>query len=396
MRRAALLLLALPLLIGAADDPRARMRAAEQAAAAAEANVRALDARAGAASDAAARARAEAASLAGRVQAAEAAVAAADARIVVIDDLRRRQRARLAERQGDLVNLIAALQTMARRPPALALVSRGSLNDAIRTRSLLDAVLPEVRRRTAGLSAEVAAGNRLRASAAAAARLATAARTRLDTQRRELIALEDSQRRAATDFATRAVLESDRALALGVEARDLSDLGQTLDRQAALRRQLETLPGPKLRPRVPEAMIAALPRDTGPARPAAAPAMRLRLPALGEVVTGFGELSDAGVRARGITLATRPRAQVVAPAAGRVAYAGMFRTYGRIVIIEHDESWTSLITGLGAVAVTVGQQIDAGGPIGTMATGRPELTVEVRHDGAPIDPLPLMLGDARI
>lgn len=394
MRRILLPLLALPLLIGATEDPRTRMRAAEQAAAAAEANVRTLDARASAASDAAARARAEAAALAGRVQAAEAAVAAADARVATIDDLRRRQRDRLAERQGDLVNLIAALQTMARRPPALALVSRGSLDDAIRTRSLLDAVLPEVRRRTAGLSAEVAAGNRLRASAATAASAAAAARTRLDTKRRELVALEDNQRRAAADFATRAVLESDRALALGVAARDLGDLGQALDRQAALRRQLETLPGPKLRPRVPEAMIAALPRDVAPAPLAAPPSMRLRLPALGEVVTGFGELSDAGVRARGITLATQPRAQVVAPAAGRVAYAGTFRTYGRIVIIEHDGDWTSLITGLGTVAVSVGQQVDAGGPIGTMAAASPELTVEVRRDGAPVDPLPLMLAES--
>ncbi len=394
MRRAALALLALPLLIGATEDPRARMRAAEQAAAAAEANVRALDIRAGEASDAAARARAEAAALAGRVQAAEASVVAADARVVVIDALRLRQRASLAERQGDLVNLIAALQTMARRPPALALVSRGSLDDAIRTRSLLDAVLPEVRQRTAGLSAEVAAGNRLRASAAAAAHQATAARARLDSQRRELVALEDQQRRAATQLATRAVLEGDRALALGVEANDLRDLGQKLDRQTALRRQLETLPGPKLRPRVPEAMIAALPRDIEAAPPAVPASVRFRLPALGEVVTGFGELSDAGVRARGITLATLPRAQVVAPAAGRVAYAGAFRTYGRIVIIEHDGDWTTLITGLGAVAVTVGQQVDAGGPIGTMATGRPQLMVEVRRDGDPVDPLPLMLAQA--
>lgn len=396
-RRAAMFVPAVAILLGAAppEQPRARMVEASRAAVAAEANARSLQDRAGRAVGTAARARAEAAALAGAVQAAEAALAASQARLTVIEELRRRQRARLAERQGRLIDLIAALQTMARRPPALILVSRGDLETMVRTRGLLDAVMPEIGRRTAALRVEIEAGNRLHAVAAATAAQHRLAEARLRQKRTQLVALEGNQRRAAQSLATRALFEGDRALVLGTEARDLRDLVGRLDRQAAVRRALETLPGPILRPRVPAAVIAALPRDATtimPATPQVQAPRAFRLPALGEVVVGFGEISDAGVRARGITLATAAGAQVVSPAAGRVAYAGPFRTFGNIVIVEHDDDWTTLVTGLGSVAVAVGDRVDAGGPIGRMANRKGELAVELRRDGSPVDPLPLMLG----
>jgi len=388
----------LALLVGAAppENPRARMVEAVRAAQAAEANARSLQDQAGTAVGVAARARAEAAALAGSVQAAEAALAASDARLRMIDSLRERQRARLADQQGHLIDLIAALQTMARRPPALVLISRGDLDTMVRTRGLLNAVTPEIRQRTAALRTEIDAANRLHAIAATTAARHRLAEARLKQKRSELIALEATQRREAQTLATRALFEGDRALVLGTEARDLRDLVGKLGEQAAIRRALETLPGPVRRPPVPREVLAALPTDKATALPkpaeSAPPPRAFRLPALGQVIVGFGEISDAGVRARGITLATNAGAQVVAPAAGRIAYAGPFRTFGNIVIIEHDADWTTLITGLGRVSVAVGDRVDGGGPIGRMDNRKGELAVELRREGSPVDPLPLMLG----
>ena len=114
-----------------------------------------------------------------------------------------------------------------------------------------------------------------------------------------------------------------------------------------------------------------------------------RLPVGGRVVTGLGEVSDAGVRSRGLTLATTPGAPVVAPAAGRVAYARRFGDFGVVVILDHGDGWTTLVTGLGSAAVARGADIAQGAPIGS-AGGGGEVTVELRRRGRPVDMAPLL------
>jgi septal ring factor EnvC (AmiA/AmiB activator) len=89
----------------------------------------------------------------------------------------------------------------------------------------------------------------------------------------------------------------------------------------------------------------------------------------------------------GLTLAPRPGAQVVAPAAGRVAFAAPYRGYGRIVIIEHAGGWTSLVTGLARTDVAVGERLVAGAPLGIAAQTRPAITLELRRGGEPVNPL---------
>ena len=91
-----------------------------------------------------------------------------------------------------------------------------------------------------------------------------------------------------------------------------------------------------------------------------------------------------------ITLAPRASAQIIAPAGGRVAFAGPYRGYGRIVIIEHGGGWTSLVTGLGRVDVQVGQQLVSGSPLGIAAARNPAVTLELRRAGEPVNPLEVM------
>jgi septal ring factor EnvC (AmiA/AmiB activator) len=113
------------------------------------------------------------------------------------------------------------------------------------------------------------------------------------------------------------------------------------------------------------------------------------LPVAGRVVAGFGE-AGAGGPSAGIALAPADGAQVVAPAAGRIAFAGPYRGYGRIVIIEHDGGWTSLVTQLGRIDVAVGDRVVQGSPLGNAGPGRPVVSVEVRKDGAPVNPMTLI------
>jgi septal ring factor EnvC (AmiA/AmiB activator) len=367
------------------EEAAALLRARQQAAVAEQRSAR-LEAEAVRANDEAARARAAQAAVAQRVQAAEADIAAANARIRIVEALRARQRARLAEKQAPIVRLVAALQTMARRPPALAIVQPGSLGDVVHVRSLLASTLPVIRGRTAGLRAEVEEGNRLRRRGDEAVATLRAGQARLQAQRLELAKLEAAHRQRSQNLVDSAMLEQDRAIALGEQARDIVDLMEELDDQAALREELASLPGPLLRPGTPGQGIV-------PVRQAAMQQSRrlvYRLPVVGRLVTGMGEISKAGIRARGLTLAAARGAQVVAPNSGRIAFAGAFRGYGNIVIIDHGGGWTTLITDLAGVAVRVGDTVDQGSPIGRVSSEKPTITVELRRAGRPIDITPLV------
>jgi len=86
-------------------------------------------------------------------------------------------------------------------------------------------------------------------------------------------------------------------------------------------------------------------------------------------------------------LATRSEAQAVAPAKGRVAFAGPYRGYDDIVIIEHDGGWTSVVTGLAQLDAEVGDQLVEGAPIGRAGKADPVVTVELRRAGEPVNPL---------
>jgi len=182
--------------------------------------------------------------------------------------------------------------------------------------------------------------------------------------------------------------ENDHALALAEQTRDLAALMQQLGREGQMRDLLAALPGPVQRPDHPGAVLMV--EDADPLQ-REAQHLAWILPVAGRVTTGFGEQGTTGA-AQGLTIAPVPSAQIIAPAAGRVAFAGPYRGYGQIVIVEHDGGWTSLITGMGRIDVGVGDKVVQGSPLGIAAPARPQVTVELRKDGAPINPLGVLHG----
>lgn len=389
--RAAVLLMA-ALLASAAgaqglDDPaqtRRDLAAAQAQAGQARARAERLDHDAQQATAAADKAAKEAAALAARIQEAEAQIVADEARIRIIETQRRELRAQLAQRQKPLVELTGALQRLSRRPPLVALLRPGSLADSVHTRALLESMLPQVQRRTAALRSELARARALQEQAKAAEAALHGEIAALGTRRRDLGAMEARQRQAAREANGGASREAERALALAEKARDLGGLLDGLEQAAALRDRLAALPGPVLRPAagqmVNEAAYAPSPSPTPTALP------DFLLPVTGRLVSGFGDASR-GTAARGITLTVRAQAQVVAPSGGRIAFAGPFAGYGQIIIIDHPGGFTSLITGLERISAQVGDNVVAGSPLGAAGGGRPQITLELRRDGRPVNPL---------
>lgn len=334
-----------------AEAARARERAAT------------LDRQAQAATRAGERATIEAAALAARVQQAEAALSAAAAGLAVVRRERRALDLRLARERAPVTRLVAGLQSLVRRPALLTLVQPGSVADAVHLRTVVAAVQPQISARTAGLRNALGRARALEREAAQIATQRRALQSDLSARRRELAAVSAAERLKAWRAAGAADREAERAYAIGEEARDLSVLVRRL---------------------------AARPRDGRFARsselppsgnPAGATLAHFRLPVFGSLVPA------ASTRERGLTLLAQPGAVVVAPAAGRVAFAGPYRGYGAIVIVEHEGGWTSLITGLAASDVAVGQALIAGSPIGRASSRNPEIGLELRRNGQRANPL---------
>lgn len=355
-------------------EQQGRLRDATAQSNAAQARSAALERQAAAENNQAAQARAREAAAAERIKAAEADIAAARARIGIVDRQLVEQRTRVAERQGPILRLIAALQSMARRPAVLGLVQPGSTADMVHVRAVLGTVMPVVEARTRDVRAELSRVRQLRAQALAAVNSFRDARQRIEQERIGLVKLEAEHRARSAQLASSALVESDRAIALGERAREIVDQIETSGEAAEIQADLAALPGPLPRP---GSAVAASGRRGG------APYV---LPVAGSVVTGMGELSPTGVRARGVTLACAANSDAIAPTAGRILFAGPFRDYGGVVIIDHGNGWTSSITGLGAIAVRVGQQVVQGDRIGRApASEAPRITVELRRRGEPMD-----------
>ena len=370
----ALLALALPADGQTLADQRQRLAAAKRDAAVAARKADDLARNAADERNAADKARAEEAALAARVDAAAATLAAARARQAIVGRLLAAQQQALGQQQAPVARLLTALASLARRPTVVALAQPGSVDDLVHVRAVLAGALPVVRARTDAVRGAIARTRVLETDAALAATALREGRARLEAERTALARLEAAHRARAGALGRDAISESDRALALGERARDLVD---SLDERGAAQATAADL----------AALAGPLPRPLAPgARPPAPRPGVYRLPVRGRLVTGLDEISDAGVRSRGLTFAVVPGAAVVAPAAGVVRYARAFRGYGVIVIIDHADGWTSLVTGLGRSVVARGQRVAAGAPLGLAGGGEdPRVTVELRRRGRPMD-----------
>ncbi|MFZ1742752.1 MAG: peptidoglycan DD-metalloendopeptidase family protein, partial [Pontixanthobacter sp.] len=261
----------------------------------------------------------------------------------------------------------------------------GSLRETVYLRAMLESTIPQVRQRTAALRAEIDRGRALEQEAGQALAALQQSETQLADRQKRLAVLETRQRLASRQASGAADRESERALALAEQARDLDSLVEQLGEAAGLRKQLAALPGPTMRPAQPQNSLA---QSAPEPSPSAADIKRLfQLPVTGRTVAGFGETGTGGIRTTGVSLQPRAGAQVIAPAEGRVAFAGAYRGYDKIVIIEHPGGWTSLVTGLARADVAVGEELVAGAPLGVAGVDTPVVTLELRRDGTPVNPL---------
>src|SRR4051794_5182311 len=335
------------------------------------------------------------------------------------------QAAKLDADKAQIAELLGALQRLSRIPPEAMIARPESPVDTLRSALLLRSAVPILRDRAEALAGALQQFADLRTHLAERRTQAEKARTALAARQDDIAKLVE--RRQELQQRTEAEREqvADRMASLGTEAKDLRTLLEKLERERVEREKREA----EERRRAEErrkaeaaAKAAAIAREkaatekaerekaarevaaaearerelaaaaAAAARPPAAPDSKdeaQRLPVAGQGTTRYGEDDKFGVTSRGLTVTSRPGAQVVAPSAGSVMFAGPFRGYGLILIIEHPNGYHSLIAGLGRIDTKVGQRVLAGEPLGVMGTppdGNPDLYFELRRNGQPINP----------
>jgi murein hydrolase activator len=353
-------------------DEQAALRAAKAKALAAEARSEDLRQEASNASRAADRIVAQRAVLSAEIDAAAAQIEAANARIALINSRQRKQRAMLGEASEPMLRLNTALQQMTRQPTALMMAHPGKQSDYVHLRAIMATIEPNIRARTAALRQQITIQKEMRSQEYLALQSLKDARKQLSSRKTSLARLEGSSRTRADSLSANAAIEFEQAIAQGEQARDIVERIDTMRMSGETAASLAALAGPLLREK------AARPADNALARV-------YQLPRYDSLTAGFSELSATGYRERGVTLLVEEGEKIAAPAAGKIIFAGIYRSYGQIVIIEHGSGWTTLLTNLGSLNVNKGQMVQQGAILGNAPETKPEIGVELRRNNRPMD-----------
>ena len=341
-----------------------------------------------------------------KLRASEQRLGALELRLGALEGNERAIRESLAMRRNLIAEVLAALQRMGRKPPPAIFVRPEDILSSVRAAIALGAVMPELRAETQTLAADLQALVRLK-EGIAEERNRIAQETRgLTEERLRLAGLMDARQQQLRDSEKSAGAESQRAAALAKQAGSLRELLQKFESEiaAASRAAEQAQKAEEERAREMPGRLAALAaRDPARLQPKIAFAQAvgtLNLPISGAVLRKFGEADEAGAPARGITLAGRAGGIVTAPADAWVAYAGPFRSFGQLLILNAGGGYYILLAGMDRMTVELGQFVLAGEPVAMLGRNvaqaalsgsdinQPVLYVEFRKDGTSIDPTP--------
>ncbi len=352
------------------------------------------------------------------IQAREQDVLDSESRLDELKLRRRSQLARFDAQRGDLSQILAAMQRLGRQPPALLLVRTDAAITHVRGATLLGAVIKGVDQEAAVLRENLTEIDQLEAVMTEERDLHVSRLEELQEEQKALTGLLIAQNGQQSALIEAAAAKADAMTALAKNARDAGDLLTRLNNTA----DTETKPGGQPRPRPqalpsaaapeekPEAQEYALLSPAPPAPETSRPVLfsaamgMLTMPARGKIVANFGARDNSGTTRRGMSIRTRESAEVIAPFDGKIVFAGPFRAYGQLLILEAGEGYHILLSGLSLVHGVVGQNVTQGQPIGRMGTGPKgeeaalsgadggsdlrDLYVEFRKDGKPFNPMP--------
>jgi murein hydrolase activator len=319
---------------------------------------------------------------AARIRAAETRLTATEARLEPLDLREAEIKKSLDDRRAVLTDVLAAMQRIgAQSAPAILLQPEDAL-ESVRAAILLGAVVPELRGQADKLAADLAEFARVRRDIATERDSLARNRAALEEERSRISALIEERQRQFGDNQKAFEAERQRTAALAKQADTVQDLVTKLEKE--IEEAAREANSPKVTPAIPFAQAKG----------------KLPLPVAGRILRAFGAENDTGGTEKGQSIATRPNAEINSPCEGRVVFAGNFRNYGQLLIINAGGGYHILLAGMESITVDLGQVVATGEPVAVMGNGsrtsagsalgfsEPILYVEFRRNGNSIDPAP--------
>ena len=340
-----------------------------------------------------------------KAQAQEAAISGSEAELNRLNAEQVSILAKLGEKQDVLSELLAGLQRLEQNPPPALVVEPHDVLGALRGAMMFGAIVPELRAEAEALATDLARLDVLKAAVRSRKQVVNAEIASLASLEIELKALIERKKELVASSSRQLTGERERALALANQARSLQQLVTSL---AAERARAEAMRAKQIAAEEAEqlrrdAALQAPRMDFGQAK------ARLAYPAQGQILKNFGDKDGLGGTLQGLVIATRKGAQVIAPADGKVEFAGAFRTYGEVLIINPGGGYHVLLAGMEKITAGTGEFLRAGEPVGQMGNGpssvtllgdvvkdgRPVLYIEFRNKSDAIDSGPWWIGGTR-
>jgi murein hydrolase activator len=357
-----------------------------------------------------------------QVQASEAKLSGTEAKLAELTDQVTVIRNSITDRKETIVKMLSAMQRIGRTPPPALVTRRDDALAVVRSAMLLAQVFPELKYQADNLSqeldglvkletgireqrdAEKSEADRLAAERGRIDKLLEEKKVKLAQSEAELSATRQAaDQQAAEETELNALIARlDEQIAKAEVAQYDAEVATEKALRAREQQQALATPGNEkvieIKPESTKIAFAS-PARLKPAMPFELTKGTLPLPAQGKRLKRFGEADGVGGTLRGISLQTRGEARIIAPTDGWVVYAGPFRSYGNLLIINAGGGYHVLLAGMGRIDVSLGQFVLAGEPVAVMGAAlqagqgnndnsRPVLYVEFRKDGRPIDPGP--------
>ncbi|PLX38713.1 MAG: hypothetical protein C0606_06360 [Hyphomicrobiales bacterium] len=312
-------------------------------------------------------------------------------------------RASLGKRRAVLAEVLAALERIGRKPPPALAVRPEDALAAVRSAILLGGVLPELRVEAEALAADLSALTSLKREMTAERDRLKADSTRIAEERARKEALFTAKKQSQEAKVAALDVEKQRAAELAGKATSLKALIADLEKEIESASRAAEAARQAEEARAKDGKTADA-NDAGRLSPAIAFAEtrgKLALPVTGVALRSFGDTDGLGGTSQGLSMSARPDSQVVSPCDGWVVYAGPFRSYGQLLILNAGDGYHVLLAGMDGIDVELGQFVLAGEPVARMGrtgsasaatldigSSKPVLYIEFRKDGTSIDSSP--------
>ncbi len=298
---------------------------------------------------------------------------------------------KLSKSKARTVHLVTALQSLALRPREQIFLEKQAPSHILRSRLMLNSSVPIARRMTQEVLSDMQKLEETKVEIQTQIRRVKETMEKLNERTNQMNGLISRKLRLQAQYDASHQKSGKKIVALANQANDLKELLQKIEKERLRRLEEERLRKEKEQELAQEQEIVQPtlnPFSSNKGQSFERLRGKLSYPVVGRVVENFGDSTVKGMHSKGLTIQTRAGTTLRSPISGAVLFAGPFKSYGKMLIIDCKDGYLLLLAGLDDINVGAGQDVIEGEPVGKMGSERLNLYIEIRKDGQAIDPKP--------